>query len=130
MRRNPTTLQIGVSVLAFALAACTPATQPTASPTAEGSVSIAGSYGCGREGDPDAPVFGWDLREDGTLQNHSPQDILALATTAEEKIVSGTWSVTGDSGKVTSENVDYPFTIDGDNLIFADGKFVCEPVPE
>jgi hypothetical protein len=130
VRRTPTTLQIGVSVLAFALVACTPGTQPTVSPTAEGSASIAGSYGCSREGEGDAPTFGWELREDGTLQNVSPPDILALGKTAEEKIVSGTWSATGNSGKVTSENVDYPFTIDGDNLVFRDGKFVCRPVPE
>jgi hypothetical protein len=132
VRRTPTTLQIGISVLAFALVACTAGTQPTgspASPTAEVSPSIAGPYACGREG-ANVPTFVWELREDGTLQNVSPPDMLALGEIAEEKIASGTWSATGNAGKVTSQNVDYPFTIDAGSLVFADGEFVCGPIPE
>jgi hypothetical protein len=130
VRCASTTLQIGVSVLAFALVACTTGTQPTASSTAQGSASIAGNYACSREGEGDVPTFVWELQEDGTLQNISPPDMLALGETAEEKIASGTWSAAGNSGKVTSENMDYPFTIDGGSLVFADGKFVCGPIPE
>jgi hypothetical protein len=68
------------------------------------------------------------FREDGTLQNDSPRDIVALGTTAEEKIVQGTWSATGNSGKVTSQNVDYPFTVEGARLVFDGGKFVCDKI--
>jgi hypothetical protein len=127
MRRIPGTLAIGFMLVSSLIAAC--GGTPAGSPTGTTGPSIAGSYGCSREGAGDIPTFGWELRADGTLQNLSPPDILALGTTAEEKIVSGTWTATGSSGKVTSENVDYPFTIDGGNLVFRDGSFVCRSAP-
>jgi hypothetical protein len=130
MRRVRWIHAIGFMLVSFLIAACggTPAASATGTP----GPSIAGSYGCTNPGDPDSPIFVWELRADGTLQNISPPDMLALGKTAEEKIVSGTWSVTGDSGTVTSENVDYPFTVstnvEGANLRFADGSFVCAPL--
>jgi hypothetical protein len=127
MRRVRWIQAIGLMLVSFLIPAC--GGTPAASATGTTGPSIAGSYACTIEGDPDTPTFAWELRADGTLQNISPPDMLALGKTAEEKIVSGTWSATGDSGKVTSENVDYPFTIDGGNLAFRDGSFVCRPVP-
>lgn len=130
MRRSPWTLASGIMLVAFLMPACAGA--GTGSPTGTTGPSIAGSYGCTNPGDPDSPIFVWELRADGTLQNVSPPDILALGKTAEEKIVSGTWSVNDDSGTVTSQNVDYPFTVftnvEGENLRFSDGSFVCAPL--
>lgn len=116
---------IGFVLLPFLLLACGKA-KPERAATGKAGASIAGTYSCNREGEgTDVPVYAWELREDGTLKNASPPDIVELGVTSEEKIVEGTWTAKGNSGKITSENQDYPFTIEGDRLVFRGGKFVC-----
>lgn len=127
MGRTRGTFKLGLVLLPLLLVACAKANEETDA-TGKASSSIAGTYQCSREDDPDAPAYAWEFREDGTLKNLSPPDIVALGTTAEEKIVEGTWSAKGDSGKVTSENEDYPFTIEERGLVFAGGKFLCHKV--
>jgi hypothetical protein len=84
----------------------------------EGDSSIAGTYECGLEGaGPNASVDVFEFREDGTVS----QDIEALGRTVE-----GTWSVEGDSVKITSEAGDLTFTIQGDRLVDPHG-FTCTP---
>lgn len=126
MGRGGGTFAIASVLSLFLVVACGEANQ-TGYATDNAGASISGPYSCGIEQDPDAPVLAWEFRADGTLSNVSPPDIVALGKTAEEKIVRGTWSATGGSGRVTSANVDYPFTIDGDQLVFQAGKFVCRP---
>jgi hypothetical protein len=120
--------KVGALLILLLLASCGNAKKEDGAAGKAGT-SIAGDYGCTREGDEDAPTYGWELREDGTFVDHSPPDIKALATTPEEKIVEGTWTAQGDSGKFTSENQEYPFTIQEGRLVFTGGKFVCFKAP-
>src|SRR5688500_204093 len=85
MRRTPTKLSIGIAALAFALAACTPGTQATASPTAEGEVSIVGTWDCGP---PDEPEQKWELSAAGTLTITVPG--------RPGNVGELTWTVAGD----------------------------------
>jgi hypothetical protein len=82
MGRTRGTLAIGFMLLSFLLVACGDGEQ-AGDATGNAGASIAGEYGCSREGDPEAPGFAWELREDGTLIDLSPPDIIALGKTAE-----------------------------------------------
>lgn len=110
MWRSPTTLHSGVTALAFAIVACTPATQVTASATG-GDVSIVGTWNCGPPPRPEEDDI--EIRADGTVTNTNPEiDRLSgeLTWTLEGDRVS----FNGDSAKIESE----------DRLVFDDG-FSC-----
>jgi hypothetical protein len=84
--------------------------------------SIAGTYNCAREGQPTEGVV--ELREDGTL---------TITPEGPFPVEEGTWSwsVEGEQGAFHLGEGDDPFTIEGDNLVFADPdaavRFVCTP---
>ncbi|HEV8571560.1 MAG TPA: hypothetical protein VGR49_00750 [Actinomycetota bacterium] len=110
MRPSPKALKAGVLAGALLVGAC-----------GGGGDSIAGTYNCGVEGEtPDDSVI--ELREDGTLTITQPD-----GSTGE-----GAWSAEGDSGAFNPGTPEEdPFTIEGDNLVFADSgapvRFVCTP---
>jgi hypothetical protein len=107
MRRPRRTLTTGLMALALLVAGC-----------GGGDESIAGTYNCSEEGNPEAPVEDWELREDGTLTITSPG-----------RTLEGTWSAEGDSVVVTIEGQEDTFSIEGDRLVAAEPPtgFVCTP---
>lgn len=115
MRRTPTKLSIGIAALAFALAACTPGTQATASPTAEGDVSIVGTWNCGPPDEPERDVV--EISADGTVTINQPgAGPASLTWTVEGDRVAfqGPPDAPADMGTIESQ----------DRIVFDDG-FVC-----
>jgi hypothetical protein len=121
--RRSTYLQIGGTaiILAFTLGACTPGTQATASPTAEGDVSIVGTWNCGPPDEPERDVY--EISADGTVA-------LPLAQGGPEGL---TWSVEGDRVSFQgppNERPDMATIESEDRIVFDDGGsqgdgFVC-----
>jgi hypothetical protein len=109
--RRPTTLQIGITALAFAVVACTPGTQATATPAAEGEVSIVGSWNCGPPPRPETDDI--EIRADGTVTNTNPE-IERLSGELTWTVEGDRVSFDGDSATIESE----------DRLVFDDG-FSC-----
>lgn len=92
----------------------------------DGGDSIAGTYSCvapepppapGAEPLPEDPPDVLELREDGTLEltTRHPEGAPNPGETLE-----GTWSTEADSGVATYYEVDHPFTIEGDRLVFTE----------
>jgi hypothetical protein len=105
MRR---TLQIGVTALVFLVAACTPGTQQTASPTSVGADSIVGTWNC----EPEV----LEIQADGTATFTEPNGTVHPGHT---------WSVEGNLVTFTDlEGQEHPGTIEADRLVFDDG-LVC-----
>jgi hypothetical protein len=105
MSRSPRTLHVILAMLAFALVACTPGTRATASPTAEGDVSIVGTWNCGPPDDPDRDVL--EISSDGTVTIPQPQGgPLDLTWTVEGDTVSfqGPPGEPPDTGTIESED--------------------------
>jgi hypothetical protein len=99
------TLQIGMTALVFFVAACTPGTQQTASPTSAGADSIVGTWNC----EPDV----LEIQADGTATFTDPQG---------NEHPGHTWSVEGNRLTFTDpEGNEHPGTIEADRLVFDDG---------
>jgi hypothetical protein len=83
MRRAPMILGIALVALAVAVVACTPGPQATASPTAEGDVSIVGTWNC-----PGTPPDVMEITADGTVTITSSGGTETLTWTVEGDRVS------------------------------------------
>lgn len=111
-------------MLAFALAACTPGTQATATPAAEGEVSIVGTWNCGPPDEPERDVY--EISADGTVTITNPE----IPEIGETGL---TWTVEGDRVSFQGPPGEAPdmATIESeDRIVFDDGGsqgdgFVC-----
>ena len=103
-------IYLGACLLLTACAASSAGPSPSQAP--ETPPSIAGRYECREPGDTGTGpglhlVWLWELSEDGTLTITDPADT----------VFEGSWSADVDSGAITMEGVDTPFSIDGDRLV-------------
>lgn len=120
MSRTPRDLTTSLMAIALLVGACTPATQAPSSVTPSVGGSIAGTYNCTGETDPQSPTEVWELIDDGTVTRASGE--------TGEAFPAGTWSVEGDSGMVTFEGEEDAFTIEGDRLVFGGPEgWACTP---
>jgi hypothetical protein len=100
----------GVLAIGLVLAAC----------AGGGTPSIAGTYNCGIEGGDVEDVV--ELGTDGSFTVTLPDGTVETG---------GTWRAEGEGGVVVAPTGEEdPFTIEGENLVFADPgapRFVCTP---
>ena len=120
MNQTAPALTLGLVSVTLLAVACAPATVPASVDLPSVTVSLAGTYDCGPEGE--APEDVVELKADGTLTITHPDGV----------VEEGTWTAEGNSGAFgPGTEFEDPFTIEGANLVFADPgaalRFVCTP---